>query len=62
MHLLACFSSEAVESMQISLRINGLRKDVLELNCTVDLRVYLKTRVSKLFMTKDHGSRAARGK
>jgi hypothetical protein len=62
MHLLAYFNPEAAESIQISWRINGLCKDVLELNCTVNLTVYHKTRVSKLFMAKVHGSRAARRK
>ena len=44
MHLLAYFNPEAVESIQISWSINGLCKDVLELNGTVNLTVYLKTR------------------
>jgi len=52
MLLLAYFSPEAVESMQISWRINGLCKDVFELNCMFNLTVYLKTRVSKLFTAK----------
>jgi hypothetical protein len=54
MHMLTYCSTEATDSMQTGLLVNGLCKNVLELNCTVHLTVYFKTRASKLFMAKAH--------